>query len=70
MTLFLILELGYSLLTPLFENLDDPYVKHLSDGRGLPLAIPGQLWGQEGSKPPLYYAVVAAGTFWIDSVHL
>jgi hypothetical protein len=66
--------MGYSLLTPVFENSDEtlhyPYVKQLADGQGLPLAIPDQLWGQEGTQPPLYYAVVAASTFWIDTDNL
>ncbi|MEW5961167.1 MAG: phospholipid carrier-dependent glycosyltransferase, partial [Chloroflexota bacterium] len=72
--LFLILGLGYSTLTPVFEHSDEtlhyPYVKHLADGRGLPLAVPGQLWNQEGTQPPLYYALVAAATFWIDTNNL
>ena len=72
--LFIILGLGYSLLTPVFENSDEtlhyPYAKHLADGRGLPRAIPAQLWGQEGTQPPLYYALVAASTFWIDTGNL
>lgn len=72
--LFLLLGLGYSSLTPVFENSDEtlhyPYIKHLADGKGLPLAVPGQLWNQEGTQPPLYYAIVAASTFWIDSDNL
>jgi len=72
--LFIILGLGYSTLTPVFENSDEtlhyPYIKHLADGQGLPLAIPDQLWGQEGTQPPLYYAIVAASTFWIDTDNL
>ncbi len=72
--LFLILGLGYSTLTPIFENSDEtlhyPYVKHLADGQGLPLATPGQLWNQEGTQPPLYYAIVAATTFWINTDNL
>jgi hypothetical protein len=72
--LFVILGLGYSTFTPIFENSDEtlhyPYVKHLADGNGLPLAAPGQLWQQEGTQPPLYYALVAASTFWIDSDNL
>lgn len=72
--LFIILGLGYSTLTPVFEHSDEtlhyPYVKHLADGRGLPLAVPGRLWHQEGTQPPLYYAIVAATTFWIDTGNL
>jgi len=71
---FVCLGAGYSLLTPIFENSDEtlhyPFVKHLADGEGLPLAIPDQLWGQEGTQPPLYYALVAAGTFWLDTDNL
>jgi hypothetical protein len=74
-TVFIILGLAYDVLTPIFENSDEtlhyPYVKHLADGRGLPLAIPGQLWNQEGTQPPLYYAIVAATTaFWLDTDNL
>jgi len=72
--LFIVLGLGYSTLTPIFENSDEtlhyPYAKHLADGNGLPLAIPNQLWGQEGTQPPLYCAMVAATTFWINADNL
>ncbi|MCB0197258.1 MAG: glycosyltransferase family 39 protein, partial [Anaerolineae bacterium] len=72
--LFIILGLGYSSLTPIFENSDEtlhyPYVKHIADGSGLPLAVPDQLWNQEGTQPPLYYAIVAVTTFWIDTDNL
>jgi len=72
--LFLLLGLGYSSLTPIFEHSDEtlhfPYIKHMADGQGLPLAIPNQLWSQEGTQPPLYYAVVAATTFWINTDNL
>ena len=63
----------YSVLTPLFEMSDElwhyPMVKTLADGNGLPVqdpANPGP-WKQEGSQPPLYYALGAALTFWIDT---
>lgn len=72
--LFIGLGVGYDTLTPVFEQSDEtlhyPYARHMADGQGLPLAIPGQLWGQEGTQPPLYYAIVAASTFWIDSDNL
>lgn len=72
--LFIGLGLGYGTLTPIFENSDEtlhyPYAKHLADGQGLPLATPGQLWNQEGTQHPLYYAIVAASTFWIDTDNL
>ncbi len=72
--LFIILGLGYDTFTPVFENSDEtlhyPFVKHVADGKGLPLATPGQLWNQEGTQPPLYYAIVAATTFWLDTDNL
>lgn len=72
--LFLLLGLGYSVFTPVFENSDEtlhyPFVKHLADGQGLPVAVPGQLWNQEGTQPPLYYAIVAASTFWLNTDNL
>lgn len=72
--LFVLLGLSYSVLTPVFENSDEtlhyPFVKHLADGQGLPVAAPGQLWNQEGTQPPLYYALVAASTFWLNTNNL
>jgi len=73
-SLFILLGLGYSTLTPIFEQSDEtlhyPVVKHLADGNRLPIARPGELWNQEGTQPPLYYAIVAATTFWINSDNL
>jgi len=63
----------YSVITPLFEASDElwhyPYVKHLADGKGLPVQSLEQegLWRQEGSQPPLYYALGALLTFWINT---
>jgi hypothetical protein len=72
--IFLVFGWGYSTLTPIFEHSDEtlhyPYVKTLADGNGLPLAAPGQLWNQEATQPPLYYAIVAASTFWINTDNL
>jgi len=63
----------YAVVTPLFEVSDElwhyPMVKTLADGQGLPVqnpANPGP-WRQEGSQPPLYYALMAAATYWIDT---
>lgn len=65
----------YALVTPLFEISDElwhyPMVKRLADGGGLPVqdldpAKAGP-WRQEGSQPPLYYAVMALATRWIDT---
>lgn len=63
--LFFLLAVVYSLVTPLFEAPDElwhyPFVWHLARGGGLPKQDPDnpQLWGQEGSQPPLYYALAA-----------
>lgn len=65
----------YSILTPLFEASDElwhyPMVLRLASGGGLPEQRAGQSdeeapWRQEGSQPPLYYAVAALVTAPID----
>ncbi|MBN1310814.1 MAG: phospholipid carrier-dependent glycosyltransferase [Anaerolineae bacterium] len=70
---FMLLAGMHSIVTPLFEASDElwhyPMVKTLADGNGLPIqepANPGP-WRQEGSQPPLYYALGALTTFWIDT---
>ncbi len=73
---FLILGNIYGVVTPLFEASDEmwhyPVVKHIADGEGLPVQDPGRVqpWRQEGSQPPLYYALAALTTFWIDTSDL
>ena len=63
----------YAVVTPLFEISDElwhyPMVKRLADGQGLPVQDPANVgpWRQEGSQPPLYYYLMAAATFWIDT---
>ncbi|NLS75752.1 MAG: DUF2142 domain-containing protein [Chloroflexi bacterium] len=70
---YILLGITYSLVDPLFEASDElwhyPFVKHLADGHGLPVQQPGveQPWRQEGSQPPLYYALGALATCWIDT---
>jgi hypothetical protein len=70
---FSLLGLAYAVVTPLFEISDElwhyPMVKTLADGNGLPVQDPAgvQAWRQEGSQPPLYYLVMAAATFWINT---
>ena len=61
-------------MTPPFEALDEfhhyPFVKWLADGRGLPVLGPDasdSMYRQEGGQPPLYYALAALETFWIDT---
>lgn len=63
----------YLVATPIFEASDElwhyPMVERLADGAGLPVqdpANPGP-WRQEGSQPPLYYALMALATGWIDT---
>ena len=70
---FVLLGSLYAITTPLFEVSDElwhyPMVKTLADGQGLPVqnpANPGP-WRQEGSQPPLYYALMAVATGWIDT---
>jgi hypothetical protein len=76
LTGFIVLGTIYSVVTPLFEASDElwhyPFIKHLADGGGLPVQDPGieQPWRQEGSQPPLYYALGALATFWIDTSDL
>ncbi|MFP3895601.1 MAG: glycosyltransferase family 39 protein [Anaerolineales bacterium] len=75
MLLFLYLSLGfvYSVTTPIFEASDEfwhyPFVRHLAQGGGLPIQDPEQIgpWRQEGSQPPLYYALGALVTFPVDT---
>ncbi len=70
---FVALALIYSVATPIFEAGDEiwhyPFVQHLATGHGLPIQDPNveTLWEQEGGQPPLYYAVSALATFWIDT---
>lgn len=71
--LFLALAVTYSIVTPIFEAGDEiwhyPYVQHLATGQSLPVQDPTikTLWAQEGGQPPLYYALAALATFWIDT---
>ncbi|NDJ54603.1 MAG: glycosyltransferase family 39 protein, partial [Chloroflexi bacterium] len=71
--LFVLIAGTYSITTPLFEMSDElwhyPMVKTLADGNGLPIQDPENVgpWRQQGSQPPLYYAIGAGLTFWIDT---
>lgn len=61
----------YSLATPLYEASDElwhyPLVRHLAQGGSLPVQDPAApaAWRQEGSQPPLYYALAASLTRWV-----
>ncbi len=71
--LYLVLATIYSVVTPLFEASDEmwhyPFVKHLAEGGDLPVQDPQNLgpWRQEGSQPPLYYALGALVSAWVDT---
>ena len=73
LAVFIALAATYSVVTPIFEASDELwhylFVKHLADGNSLPVqdASIDQPWRQEGSQPPLYYALSALATFWIDT---
>ncbi len=73
MFLFGICGLLYDSATPIFEGLDEVWhyamVKQLADGEGLPVVQPymDSPWRHEGTQPPLYYAILAAATSWVDS---
>ncbi len=70
---FAVLGVTYSITTPILEAGDElwhyPFVQHLATGNGLPVQDPNvkTLWEQEGGQPPLYYALSALATFWIDA---
>jgi uncharacterized membrane protein len=76
---FVLLGFTYSVVTPTFEASDEkwhyPMVKYIADNGSLPVQEPGvetrgveaTPWRQEGSQAPLYYAISAAATFWIDT---
>ena len=71
--LFLSCGLAYDSATPIFEGLDEVWhyamVKRLADLEGLPIVRPGEdtAWRQQGTQPPLYYAILSAATAWVDS---
>ena len=66
--LYLLLALLHSAVNPLFESSDEMWhigmAVRLARGEGLPVQHPGEEtpWRQEGSQPPLYYALLAGLT--------
>ncbi|MBN1814002.1 MAG: hypothetical protein JXA14_19350 [Anaerolineae bacterium] len=70
---FVLLGATYSVVTPTFEASDEkwhyPMVKTIADNWALPVQEPGvdTPWRQEGSQAPLYYALSAVATCWIDT---
>jgi len=69
LAVFLILATVYNVAVPVLEKPDEkwhyPYVQNIADGKGLPVYGKGA-WNQEGGQGPLYYALAAAATFWVD----
>jgi len=74
--LYLVLAISYSVVTPIMEASDEiwhyPMVQYIAERGALPVQEPGIVtpWRQEGSQPPLYYALGALLTFWIDTSDL
>jgi hypothetical protein len=70
---FVLLGTTYSVVTPIFEASDEkwhyPMAKYIADNWALPVQEPGveTPWRQEGSQAPLYYALSAIATCWIDT---
>jgi len=72
---FVLLSTTYSVVTPIFEAPDELqhyfFVQHLADGEGLPVITgPVPDIQAEVHQPPLYYALGALVTFWIDTGRL
>ncbi len=70
---FVALATFYNVSNPIFESPDElwhfSFVRHLATGGGLPVLQddPSQnVAGQEGAQPPLYYALEALATSWVD----
>ena len=66
--LYLLMAVTYGVITPIYEGPDEIahalHVKHLAEGLGIPVQTREYAiaygFGQEGSQPPLYYALNAA----------
>ncbi len=76
LVLFAGLGVIYSVIVPPFEASDEkwhyPMVKYVADHWSLPVQEPGveTPWRQEGSQAPLYYALAAVATSWIDTADM
>jgi 4-amino-4-deoxy-L-arabinose transferase-like glycosyltransferase len=70
---YLVLGLTYALVTPPLESSDEykhyPVVQYIQTEHALPVLDPDSpgRWLQEGAQPPLYYAIMALLTSWIDT---
>jgi 4-amino-4-deoxy-L-arabinose transferase-like glycosyltransferase len=73
LSLFVALSVTYSVVVPPFEASDElwhyPMVKYIAGHGRLPVQDPAAVgpWRQEGSQAPLYYAIGALATAWIDT---
>ena len=81
-SLYVVLGVIYSLATPIMEASDEfkhyPYVRYVQVHHDLPVLYPEIClenppvcpWLQDGGQPPIYYALLAAATSWIDTSDL
>jgi hypothetical protein len=79
---YLVIGVIYSVATPVLEASDEfkhyPYVQYVQTQRDLPILDPETCretpsqcpWLQDGGQPPIYYALLAAATSWIDTSDL
>ncbi|MFZ5919404.1 MAG: phospholipid carrier-dependent glycosyltransferase [Chloroflexota bacterium] len=73
LALFVILGIVYSTVVPIFEKPDELHhffvVQYIRENGALPVQSGSgeTLWAQEASQPPLYYALAALATGWIDT---
>jgi 4-amino-4-deoxy-L-arabinose transferase-like glycosyltransferase len=73
---YFVLGLTYALATPPLESSDEykhyPVVQYIQTEHALPVLDPDNpgRWLQEGAQPPLYYAIMALLTSWIDTSDL
>ncbi len=71
LTIYLLLALGYGIVTPLFETPDEHLhfftVEFIANEGRLPTTADAGLMGQEAAQPPLYYALGAALVNFIDT---
>ena len=72
LSLFALLALAYSVITPAFETPDEiwhyAFIQHVASGQGLPVATPNTtaLFRQQGTQSPGYYLAAAALTAWVN----
>ncbi len=71
LTIYLLIALGYGIVTPLFETPDEHLhfftVEFIANEGRLPTTADAGLMGQEAAQPPLYYALGATVLNFIDT---